>query len=70
MKQGDYVVFKKGSWFAGSIGKVVMYDDEHIGARVRILHSTNSNIKKNDRLVTTQYQLDVIDPKVGEILDN
>ena len=68
MKQGDYVVFKKGSGLAGSIAKVVT--QEQMILRVRILHSTNSNYVKNNRVVATPYQLDVIDPKVGEILDN
>ena len=68
MKQGDYVVFKKGSGLAGSIAKVVTQEQQIL--RVRILHSTNSSYAKNNRVVATQYQLDVIDPKVGEILDN
>ena len=68
MKQGDYVVFKKGSGLAGSIAKVVT--QEQMILRVRIIHSTNSTYAKNNRVVATQYQLDVIDPKVGEILDN
>ena len=68
MKQGDYVVFKKGSGLAGSIAKVVTQEQQIL--RVRILHSTNSTYAKNNRVVATEYQLDLIDPKVGEILDN
>lgn len=68
MKQGDYVIFKKGSGLAGSIAKVVT--QEQMILRVRILHSTNSTYTKNSRLVATPYQLDLIDSKVGEILDN
>ena len=68
MKQGDYVVFKKGSGLAGSIAKVVT--QEQMILRVRIIHSTNSTYAKNNRVVATEYQLDLIDPKVGEILDN
>ena len=68
MKQGDYVVFKKGTGLAGSVAKVVTQEQQIL--RVRILHSTNSTYAKNSRVVATQYQLDLIDPKVGEILDN
>ena len=68
MKQGDYVVFKKGTGLAGSVAKVVT--QEQMILRVRIIHSTNSTYAKNNRVVATPFQLDVIDPKVGEILDN
>ena len=68
MKQGDYVVFKKGTGLAGSVAKVITQEQQIL--RVRILHSTNSTYAKNNRVVATEYQLDLIDPKVGEILDN
>lgn len=72
MKQGDYVVFKKGKYLKGAIGKVIMPPTEgYTGVRVRILYNPNETAFNhvNARIVADEDELITIESSVGQILD-
>lgn len=62
-KHGDYVMY-----LDKTVAKVILHMNN--ATRVRVLHSTQSNLTKGDRILVGTCHLTPLDPHVGQILDD